>query len=256
MSSTPLTPWRWPHLKLRPMLGLLAGFLALGFWLGSTVALEMRAGGNPDPWTRPLLWELTGALATWAVLWIPVSVVLNAPRPGGDWRRFLGLHLTGWAIYTTLKNALMLASRFALSPWLGWGPYHYGDWPTHLAMEAMKDVLAYGLLAMGYQTLRVWGERQEEQVRQARLEAELHDAQLRQLTGQLDPHFLFNALNTVSSVMYEDLGRTDALLTDLRQLLRAGLARRGPTWTLAEEGDHLHRYDTLLLARFQDRLKV
>lgn len=256
MTSTPIPSWRWPRLQLRPALGLLAGFLALGVWLGGTVALEMRTSGNPDPWTRPLLWELTGAAATWAALWIPVSAVLNAPAPGGNWARFLGVHLTGWAAYTTLKNALMLTSRFLLYPWLGWGAYHYGDWPAHLAMEAMKDVLAYALIAMGCQILRVWRERQEEQVRQARLEAELHDAQLRQLTGQLDPHFLFNALNTVSSVMYEDLGRTDALLTDLGQLLRAGLERRGPTWTLAEEGDHLQRYDALLLARFQDRLRV
>lgn len=256
MTSPPTPPWRWLRIQFRPALGLLAGFLALGVWLGGTVALEMRTSGNPDPWTRPLLWELTGAVAAWAVVWIPASVVLNAPRPGGNWKRFLGLHLAGWAAYTALKSTLMLAPRFALYPWLGWGPYRYGDWPAHLAMEAMKDVLAYGLIALGYQTLRVWRERQEEQLRQARLEAELHDAQLRQLTGQLDPHFLFNALNTVSSVMYEDLGRTDALLTDLGQLLRAGLERRGPTWTLAEEGEHLERYDALLLARFQDRLRV
>jgi len=249
-------PWRWPNLKLRPTLGLFGAFLALGLWRGGTVALEMHTGGNPEPWTRPILWELTGSVAAWAVLWIPMTLAVNAPRPGGRWARFLGLHLAGWAAYWALKSTFMLSPRFLLYPMLGWGHYGYPNWPLHLAMEAMKDAITYGLLVAGFLLFRAWREREVEQLRQAQLEAELRDTQLRQLTGQLDPHFLFNALNTVSSVMYEDLARTDALLTDLGQLLRAGLERRGPTWTLTEETEHLQRYGALLLARFQDRLHL
>jgi hypothetical protein len=238
------------------MVGLFGAFLALGLWRGGTVALEMSTGGNPEPWTRPLFWELTGTVAAWAVLWIPMTFALNAPRPGGRWIRFLGLHLAGWVAYWALKSVVMLSPRFLLYPLLGWGSYEYPNWPLHLAMEAMKDAITYGLIAAGYLLFRAWRERGAEQLRQAQLEAELRDAQLRQLTGQLDPHFLFNALNTVSSLMYEDLPRTEALLTDLGQLLRAGLERRGPTWTLAEEGEHLERYGALLLARFQARLRL
>jgi hypothetical protein len=256
MPTTPSPPWRWPDLKAGPILGLFLAFLALGLWRGGTVALEMLTGGNPVPWTRPLLCEVTGSLAAWAVLWIPMTLALNAPRPGGRWLRFLGLHLAGWISYWALKSFLMLSPRFLLYPVLGWGHYGYPNWPLHLAMEAMKDAITYGLIVAGYLLLRAWRERKAEQLRQAQLEVELRDAQLSQLTGQLDPHFLFNALNTVSSLMYEDLARTDALLSDLGQLLRAGLERRGPTWTLAEEGEHLQRYGALLLARFQDRLQL
>jgi len=256
MSPSPRTPWRWPDLKAGPILGLFLGFLALGLWRGGTVALEMHTGGSHETWTRPLLWEVTGSLAAWAVLWIPMTLALNAPRPKGRWVRFLALHAAGWVAYWALKSVLMLGPRFLLYPALGWGRYAYPNWPLHLAMEAMKDALTYGLIVAGYLLFRAWREREAEALRQAQLEAKLRDAQLSQLTGQLDPHFLFNALNTVSSVMYEDLARTDALLTDLGQLLRAGLERRGPTWTLAEESEHLQRYGSLLLARFQDRLRL
>jgi two-component system LytT family sensor kinase len=248
--------WRWPSIHLGAALVLLLASLALGMWKGSTVALEMQVSGDNTPWSRPMLWEITGAVAGWAVLWIPMAFTLNFPRPSDRWRRFIGFHLLGWLIYWAVKSLLMLTPRFALYRIFGWGAYRYPDLPKHLAMEAMKDLLSYTLIALAYLAWRLWREREEERLRQAQLESELRDAQLRQLTGQLDPHFLFNALNTVSSLMYEDLPRTDALLTDLGQLLRASLERRGPTWSLGEEEDHLGRYSALLLARFGERLSI
>ena len=248
--------WRWPRITAGAALAVLGGSIGLGLWRGVTVALEMQTGGSTIPWTRPLLWELTGAVAGWAVLWIPMAFALNAPAPAGRWGRFLGLHAAGWLAYWALKSVLMLSPRFLLYRAFGWGEYGYGDAPRHLLMEAMKDLLSYALIVVAYLVWRLWREREAERLRQAQLEAALRQAQLSQLTGQLDPHFLFNALNTVSSVMYEDLVRTDALLTDLGQLLRVGLERRGPTWSLGEEAEHLQRYSALLLARFGDRLTL
>ncbi|HJU83770.1 MAG TPA: histidine kinase [Holophagaceae bacterium] len=256
MSRGSASTWRWPRIPLRVWGYFLLFSVVLSAWRGVTVALEMQTGGNPEPWTRPMLWELTGGVAGWAVLWIPLTTALNAPRPEGRWPRFLAIHLGGWLLYWGLKAYLMLTPRFLLYRAFGWGEYRYEDWPAHLAMEAMKDLLSYALIVAAYLMWRLWREREAERLRQAQLEAQLRDTQLRELTGQLDPHFLFNALNTVSSVMYEDLGRTDALLADLGQLLRAGLDRRGPTWSLQEEAAHLQRYTALLIARFGDRLTV
>jgi len=55
------------------------------------------------------------------------------------------------------------------------------------------------------------------------LRAKLAQAQLQNLRLQLEPHFLFNTLNTISAVMYEDVGAADAMLQQLSDLLRLTL---------------------------------
>ncbi len=64
---------------------------------------------------------------------------------------------------------------------------------------------------------------QAQQLAAAELRAKLAQAQLQNLRRQLEPHFLFNTLNTISAVMYEDLGAADAMLQQLSNLLRLTL---------------------------------
>jgi two-component system, LytTR family, sensor kinase len=248
-------PWRWPQLRLRPALVVLAALLAFGLWQGTTVLLAHRAAGDPIPWARPFFWELTGGLAAFATFWIPITAVLNAPRPAPP-ARFLAIHAGALLGFSALKSTLMIGSRFLTYPALGWGAYEYPLWPVHLAMEAMKDAVAYGVIAVGYGLLRAWRDRQALALREAALAGELKEARLQALLGQVNPHFLFNALNTVSSVMYEDLERTDRLLSQLAQVLRAGLEGDRPTWSLTEEKAHTDLFFALLHARFGDRLQL
>ncbi|MGH2899102.1 MAG: sensor histidine kinase, partial [Solirubrobacteraceae bacterium] len=156
-----------------------------------------------------------------------------------------------------LHTTLMIGVRVALYPLLGWGSYRYGGTAFRLPMEWHKDLLAYVLLAVGYGLVTAWQDAQRRALREAQIATELRDAQLRALVGQLNPHFLFNALNTISAVMYTDLARTDRLLADLGDMLRAGLAGgTAPTWSLAEERAHTEHYLAMMLARFGDRLGV
>lgn len=248
--------WRWPRIRLRPALALLGLCAAIGLWLGSTVRFELLAGGSTLPASRPFLWELTGALTVWFLVPILQTAALNAPGPRVGWARFLGLHGAAFLLYTGLHIGLMVGSRQVLYALLGWGHYNYGTLAFRIPMEMQKDVIAYAVGTTLWSFASTWRERQERALRAAHLEGELRAAQLQSLTGQLNPHFLFNALNTVSAVMYEDLARTDRLLSDLGQLLRASLDSTGPTWTLAEERTHAQRYVELLTARFGERLRV
>jgi LytS/YehU family sensor histidine kinase len=186
---------------------------------------------------------------------LPLTAVLNAPSPKAGWFRFLGLHFVAFAAYTSLHIALMMAVRYPLYRWLGWGSYNYGDLVFKVPMEMAKDVLGYFLFALGFTVYGVWKESQARALREAQLQAQLKEAQLQALTGNLDPHFLFNALHTISSVMYEDLAKTDALLSDLGLLLRASL-EGGAAWSLGEERRHTERYAALLKARFGERFHL
>lgn len=254
--STPEARWRWPRPRARPALALFGLFLGVGLWNGMMVCFTILGDGGSVPGLEPFLWELTGALGAWAALPVVQTAVLNAPGPRVGWARFLGLHAAGYLLFTALHLAVMVPPRYPLYALLGWGPYHYGDLAFRIPMEAQKDLLLYAGAATVWSLLNAWRERQARALRAASLESELRAARLQALTGQLHPHFLFNALNTISAVMYEDLARTDRLLSDLGGLLRASLERREPTWTLAEERAHAERFVALLAARFGERVTV
>jgi signal transduction histidine kinase len=236
---------------------MLGAYSAFGLWQGNTVWLAMQADRSDATWAHPYFWELTGTLSHLPWAWIPFAAARNASRPVGQWPRFVAIHAAGFALYATLHTALMLGSRIALYPLLGWGRYHYGGSEFRLPMEWHKDMLAYVLLTVGYGLVSSWRNAQRRALHAAQVATELRDAQLRALVGQLNPHFLFNALNTISAVMYTDLARTDRLLADLGQMLRAGLAAgAAPTWSLAQERAHTEHFLAMMLARFGDRLSV
>jgi LytS/YehU family sensor histidine kinase len=85
----------------------------------------------------------------------------------------------------------------------------------------------------------------------------LAEAQLAQLQGQLRPHFLFNALNTVSALMHTDVARADRLVAALGDLLRISLRSNEHEMTpLAEELRTLELYADIMLERFRDRVTL
>jgi two-component system, LytTR family, sensor kinase len=168
--------------------------------------------------------------------------------------------LLGFSVLHTLSN---WGLRKILYPLAGLGDYDYGAMPTRFAMELPYDVIAFVIMA----TVVVVSDRlraaRERELRAARLESSLARAELRSLRLQLQPHFLFNALNTISSTMYDDPAAADEMIDRLAELLRASLRTAGadgsePTEevTLAAELEILDAYVALMKARFRDRLHV
>lgn len=89
------------------------------------------------------------------------------------------------------------------------------------------------------------------------LEVAARNAELRALLAQLNPHFLFNSLNSLRALISEDPARAQTLVTDLAQLLRYSLtAGRKTTVTLAEEMEAVRAYLKLEAARLEERLRV
>jgi len=248
--------WKWPRFDSRPVGLSLAFSVVVGLSYGTAVRLDQLAYGSTLPASRAYVWELTGALCAWLASPIILTAGLNAPSPREGWARFLGLHALGFALYGAVHVLLMLGTRDPIYRLMGWGPYDYGPLEFRLPMELQKDLIVYVVVVCFQVLLGAWREQHARTLRAAELEGELRAARLQALAGQLQPHFLFNALNTVSSVMYEDLARTDKLLSDLGQLLRASLERREATWTLAEERAHTERFVSLVTARFGERVVV
>lgn len=81
-------------------------------------------------------------------------------------------------------------------------------------------------------------------------------AELKLIQAQVNPHFLFNSLNTIISIIRKDADRARELLIHLSNFFRKNLKRNGDFSTLEEELDHVNSYLKIEKARFEDRLTV
>ncbi len=95
----------------------------------------------------------------------------------------------------------------------------------------------------------------ERAMRAAQLESQLAKAQLEVLRNQLQPHFLFNTLNSISALMQDDPEAAEDMLADLSYILRGSLrSNSSQEITLQREMDLLEAYVRIQQKRFEDRL--
>jgi two-component system, LytTR family, sensor kinase len=135
--------------------------------------------------------------------------------------------------------------------------YRHGGWPETFLYEDVKITVFFGIFVVIQFGLLSYRALMEEKVRAEQAAALLRQAQLQQLTQQMRPHFLFNALNTISSLIHTDADRADTLLVRLSDMLRATLdhgdRQQAP---LAEEVKLLRGYAQLMSERFADRVQI
>jgi two-component sensor histidine kinase len=86
--------------------------------------------------------------------------------------------------------------------------------------------------------------------------AQLARARLQSLQAQLQPHFLFNTLNTIAGLVHEDPNKADTLITSLSDLLRTSMETSSETVvSLEHELQFIRRYFDIMRARYEDRLR-
>lgn len=89
-----------------------------------------------------------------------------------------------------------------------------------------------------------------------RQQALLSQAEIKLLQAQVNPHFLFNALNTISAIIRRDPNKARELIQHLSHFFRSNLKQNIETVTFKEELAHVNAYLTIEKARFTDRLEV
>ncbi|MBV8370560.1 MAG: histidine kinase [Candidatus Eremiobacteraeota bacterium] len=199
--------------------------------------------------------ESTGVLTALVIVPIVVGVSRQVPWTRAGWPRAGLAHLGGALVFTLLHTTLMAATRAMLSPLTGMGPYDYGDMLWRYPMEASNDLFVYAVAAaLAYYAGREDRMRKAE-LAAADLRAQLAQATLENLRLQLNPHFLFNALNAISSVMYEDVRRADAMLARLSEFLRTVLANEAQQVPLGDELDVERMYVDVMRARLEQALR-
>jgi signal transduction histidine kinase len=118
-------------------------------------------------------------------------------------------------------------------------------------------VVAYLAIVMVVQSTRYFRLYRERELATAELEARLAKTKLQVLKMQLQPHFLFNTLNTTAELVHADPDAADAMITRLGDFLRLSLDHAGhQVVPLRQELDFIRAYVEIEQIRYQDRLQV
>jgi hypothetical protein len=214
---------------------------------------DVRHDGGRALW-QPVLWESSSALVI-SALWL-VQRRMTARHDGlvaQPWRWFM-LQACWLPLYWIAFVPLVYALRHGVYALVG-APYVHAPWPGLFLYEQLRLSLFIALFTVITFGLLSYRRMLDETLRSERATAQLGQAQLQQLAQQMQPHFLFNALNTISSLMHTDVAKADATLVELAALLRATLqAGRDAEAALDDEVALTRAYAQVMAARFGERV--
>ena len=233
------------------------GFTMLGFLNFEYRYLDDLARNLQRTFAMRMFEEMTGAYSAFLLFPLVVWLVRRTRIRRHNWWRAIPLNLLIMVGFSACDTTLMSISRSSLAPVFGLGKYDYGVMLYRYPMEFSNHVFAFWVAVGAVYVVDSYREARNRQVAMAELEARLAEAQLQNLRLQLQPHFLFNALNTISSVMHEDVNHADTMLAHLSDLLRRTLrATHSQEVPLEEELELLKSYLAIMEERFREDLRV
>ena len=207
------------------------------------------------PKWKPLLWEL-GSLYTVGCLYPLVAYAARRfPFSRTAWVRTVAIHFGFLVVFSAMHTSGMVAAR-KIGYWIAGQPYIFGG-PIRVLYEFYKDLILYPVLIGLTVGIDYYRKYRETELQSEQLQRRLAEAQLQNLRGQLNPHFLFNTLNLISSRMYEDVADADRMIARLSDLLRMTLGNGNETEVpLKIELEMLELYLDIMKSRFQDSVQV
>jgi hypothetical protein len=233
---------------------VLAAWTLIGvFSAGQWYLFQLSRSETPD-WVGPLLPNLTSC---WIWAGFTPFVMHLAKRfriQRATWPRVLALHVLFALAFSFLDASLdMLLGRWIV-------PLHppTSSILTEYFGQSFINVFSYFAVLAVAHAIQYHALFTERQVAASRLEAQLLGAQIRALEMQLRPHFLFNTLHTIASLVRAERNPVAVrMIAGLSDLLRASLRTDGPAEIpLRDELALVERYLAIEQIRFQERLET
>ena len=257
--------------RLKPWMLVSAVWLApTVFSIVSLIGQRRLSGEGPASW-RDIIWS-GGDWLVYAILTPPIFWVSNRwpiARPNIVRRALLHvifalLLCVGWATSGKLLEAfLSVIFDPKFSPVVraieGTGSWkHAGvDWLNWVLITLPFGCVVYFSIAGIAHAIRYFVEAREREVQVARISEQLAGARFAALQAQVNPHFLFNTLNTIAVLVRDnDRARAVSIVEQLSEVLRATLGRhRSSEVRLDDEIALVRQYLEIEQARFSDRLR-
>jgi len=219
--------------------------------------LEDLARARTGTFAERFIEEATGVYSAAILFVLVIRFARRFPISRENWLKRLPVYLLGAIAFSAAHTTMMALSRKAIFPLAGMGQYDYGIMPIRYLMEFANYTLWFATGLTLIYLFDYYRSARARELRTAQLETQLAQAQLSALQAQIHPHFLFNALNTISSVIYEDVQAADTMISRLSDFLRHSLkTSQAQEVTLQEELNFLNLYLDIMRPRFEERLNV
>jgi signal transduction histidine kinase len=235
-----------------PRNGMMYALLAvlLGTYLGVNQMIDNR---HLAAW-KPFVWELSSTLVMFACIPLIVRFERRFRLDSRTWWRTLLAHVGGAVAFSAVHVVGIVAIRKSVYALMG-ETYDFGNVAVRGFYELQKDLMTYAVILVVIFAVRQFQVRRNGETRAAELSAELSQARLLHLTAQIEPHFLFNALNAISNRMHEDVDAADRMISDLGSLLRAAYDPDSQALVpLGLELQWLRGYTAMMSERFRGKL--
>ncbi|HEY6251941.1 MAG TPA: histidine kinase [Candidatus Angelobacter sp.] len=230
------------------------GLFALGTWAahrGSVLA------GKPVAWDRVARFNFA-AYADWALIITPVVLLLTwiFPLERRTLAKAILAHVVGMAGATGIDAGFGAIVHHFTYPEAR--PLPFGRlWQGYFLSSLTSDIWMYWGVAIIALGVSYYLQFREKEIEEAQLETQLARAQLSILKMQLQPHFLFNTLHSISALMHKDVKAADRMISSLGDLLRMSITEADvQEVTLKHELEFLDKYLEIQKIRFQGQLSV
>jgi two-component system LytT family sensor kinase len=207
----------------------------------------------PVPYLNFLFWALLCPLV--------YSILMRWPLQERPLLRTILIHLGFGLLIASMHEVMTSAIYYSILQEIG--DFDFTDpanrsWAySALAPAIFSRTMEYWVLMGVLVALENVRQQRAEHEQLLKLKSELQITQLNALKKQLQPHFLFNTLNSVSSLVGKEPESARRMLGRLGHLLRVSLdTERQQTVSLAQEVDHVSDYLGIEAVRFRDRLSV
>lgn len=245
------------RMRLRDrVLAIVVPWTLFGLYSGWQTHYRSALWGKPFSWGRSLYAEISytwiWAILTPLVLWLAHRFPLPSPK----WPRNVLVHLTAMFTFATFTK---LAWDIVATPPNAF--FNNGITYVNLLKSVLSALdsgtMLYCIIVLISYAAGFYREREEGRLRASELQRQFTDAQLAALKMQLHPHFLFNALHTISGLVHDDPHGAERMIARLSDFLRLSLEDHSiQEVTLREELRFLHLYLDIERVRFEDRLAV
>lgn len=232
------------------LLRLFVVFTAIGVFFAMHAYLDDVTWHRTGTLPTRFLEEMSGAYSAMVLVPFMGWLAWRFPFRRGRVAQTIGINAVAVVVYTLAHTTINSIMRYSAAPMLGIRDYSYGPLLWRYPMEAAGDIVYYCLLMTSLYLANHFIESRQ-------LETKLAEAKLENLRLQLHPHFLFNTLNAISAVMYEDLEKADAMISKLSDFLRTVLdSDNVHTVPLDEELAIERMYVDIMTTRLERNLRL